>query len=752
MKNLLYPLVFATAFVATACTSTNETDFDTPVDPNGKTPISFVGQSSNHGLTRAGFSADTHIAMHIRSDKSGASDVRETRTVANALKDKALDATSFSSIEPPSDENVRYWDDAFGRDANLSVFAIAVAGKGNTLKNNGNSLTDLLDGNSSWTGKKLSETVEWSVSTDQSGKNTIGEEDLVYSNNIQGDKDLGVDGVRSYNKEETATDKYTTHNNGQMKFRLDNSEDTDGPGKFDKGHLNFHHALSRITVNLVKGTGFAATGSFNFTADAEGKVGNVKFIKAPTSGSLDLEAGAWGNNPSTADIKKMAILTIPDNAPYNHSLMAQVLPGYTFTKGSNTDVLEFYIDNNKYTVSQDMMLAALNKKQNTSEESITMKQGNNYIFTITVKKKQIEVISASVVDFEKINGELALDNHHYSFDLFNGGKEITENLFTFYRYQDPTVTGIQTTASESTDWNGKYTASTNFAYDSNNKKWGTEWYYEDNTKFYHFRTTSANNVTSKNYHVATSGSDYFTMTSGAISNDLAKGTDYIWGAPIKEQEGLKTPLPYDVANGYGTYINPAIGATDADIRMTQMHMMANIKIVLITPAQPAATNNSIVLYDEENKKGCTIALTNFYTQGDVSMGNGLVTPIKESLNTDAAGQTITAPSTASAGVYYETAYTKTNVFSYSVVPQVLVDGTRMVGLIIKTPDNNQYYVVNDLSTIKVNGTDNAITRWNPGYEYTYTIKLTKTGIANITCSVVGWETVEAEPTNISLES
>ena len=161
MKNLLYPLVFATAFVATACTSTQSPDIDTPVDPNGKTPISFVGQSSNHGLTRAGFSADTHIAMHIRSDKSGASDVRETRTVANALEDKTLNATSFSSIEPPSDENVRYWDDAFGRDANLSVFAIAVPGKSNTLKNNDTYLTNLLTAasNDTWNKGSLSETI-----------------------------------------------------------------------------------------------------------------------------------------------------------------------------------------------------------------------------------------------------------------------------------------------------------------------------------------------------------------------------------------------------------------------------------------------------------------------------------------------------------------------------------------------------------------------------------------------------------------
>lgn len=739
MKNLFYPLLMATAFVATACTN-NQEDGVTPVDPNGKTPISFVGETVNTAITRAGFADNTLIAMHIRStyakdDKEET--IRETRTWAIAKKDASQSANSYSDILAPSDENVRYWDDAFGRDAQLSVFAVAVP-KASAPENNGVTLANLLGGSASWSTGKLSEGIKWMVSPDQSGSTTISDEDLTYSNNISKD---GEGGVVSSN---------TTDKNGYLKFRLNSGSPTDGPGTFDQGNLKFTHALSRITVNLVKGTGFEKS-SFDFTADTDGTVTNVKILNVPTSGSLNIETGAWTNDASTSGITKMAPLTISEGSTYSHSLLAQVLPGYTFNKGSNTDVLEFFIDNNKYTVSQDMMLTALNNGQNTSENSITMKQGNNYIFTITVNKKKIEVVSASVVDFEKIYGELALDNHHYTFDLFNGGTEITEKLFTFYRYQDATVTGIQTSESKSIAWDGNYTASTDFAYDTDKKMWGTEWYYEDNTKFYHFRTTSSANVT-PNYHVATSGSDYFTMSSGPVSKDPAKGTDYIWGAPIKAIEGLTTPLPYDLDNGYSSYINPAIGATDTDIRMTQMHMMANINIVLVTPEKPTSTNNSILLYDVGNKKGSTIALTNFYTQGNVSMGNGKITLIDESLNTDATGQLISAPSVEKATDFYKTLDTKTNEFSYSVIPQALVENDHKVGLLITTPDNNQYYVVNDLSTIKDSKTGKAIARWYPGHQYNYTIKLTKTGIVIISCSVVGWENVEAEPTNISLEN
>ena len=44
MKKLFYPLMLATAFVATSCTNTEDTN--TNVDPSGKTPISFVGENN----------------------------------------------------------------------------------------------------------------------------------------------------------------------------------------------------------------------------------------------------------------------------------------------------------------------------------------------------------------------------------------------------------------------------------------------------------------------------------------------------------------------------------------------------------------------------------------------------------------------------------------------------------------------------------------------------------------------------------
>ena len=98
-----------------------------------------------------------------------------------------------------------------------------------------------------------------------------------------------------------------------------------------------------------------------------------------------------------------------------------------------------------------------------------------------------------------------------------------------------------------------------------------------------------------------------------------------------------------------------------------------------------------------------------------------------------------------------------------MVPQPLVSGTDKVGITIQTPDDNLYYVVQNLSTIKVqnvsgsnvkqdhveNGT---IERWYPGYSYTYYFVLTKTGIKAITCTIVDWKKVEGKKQDVTLES
>lgn len=718
MKNLFYPLIFATALVATACTNDLEDD-DNAVDPSNKTAISFVGQAN---MTRAGFTANTQIAMHIRSTKD-ASNIRETRTYANALKDESPTSTSFSTIETPTNDNVRYWDDAYGRDAKLSVFAVAVPGE-KDVKNNGEYLANLLSGTSAWEDGALDETISWKVSTDQT-ETTIAAEDLTFSNNISKD---GKGGVVSSN--------HPTEKDGYLKFRLTDENQADGPGKFDQGNLKFTHALSRITVNLVKGTGYGNS-PFKFEDGT-----NVKILGVPTTGTLNIETGKWDSSDATG-ITTMATATkLATGASY--SLLAQVLPGYVITKGDDHNVLEFTIDDSKYFITQDMMFDALDGKDGITEKTattITMEKGRNYVFNITVGKSKIINVTATLEPFVDVTAEdQTMDNSHITLDLFtNTGGKACDN-FDLYRLNDPSAT-ISTDASTATNWGGNYTEKATLIYNDTKKKWETNWLFENNLSFYHFRTVDAGTTIKNNDNAQ---DDYFVITSGAQNDGK-----YHWGAPFVSS--TKSPIEYKESNGYADNLSPAIGATNSTINLTELHMRSNINVVLRT----TKTSDAVKLEDNSNQ--CVVTLTYFYKDGTVNMGNGLVkTTGNLDDGTNGVFKTLAAGTSADG-----TDYIKTNAFTFAVVPQALkrtLGDHLYVGITIKTPDNNQYYVVEKLSDIVATangGSQNqglsAINFWYPNHTYTYTFTLTKAGIKNVTCTVEDWVYVTADNKDISLE-
>jgi len=717
-KVLFHSMLAATLLVASACSETikDEVEF---IDPSSKTAITFVGQDNSARITRAGFAEQTQIAMHIRSTKDN-SNIRETRTYVTAQKDATQDATSFSSITVPSGDNIRYWDDAYGRNAKLSVFAIAVPGKSD-VSNDGKTLIDHMTGGSSWNAGALSEIIDWKLSQDQSAATTIPDEDLVYSNNI---KVNGVGGAKAY---DYTSNTYSDIRDGQLLFRLKDDSMQDGPGKFDQGNLKFDHALCRITVNLIKGTGYG-DGSFKFAAGT-----NVKILEAPVSGEFNIETGTW-DNPTRSGVTKMYTTETTDNAAC--TLVAQILPVFTIYQGKDDNILEFIIDDNKYFVTHDMMYNSLASGSVTGK--LALENGHNYVFNITVGKSKIINVTATLEPWIDVTAaDQTMDNSHITLDLFESNGTASSN-FDLYRLNDQSAQ-INTGASTDKNWAGNYTEKATLN-DAGSGKWETSWFFENNKSFYHFR------IVNKDTEIKGSDSsvdDYFEITSGAQD-----GHDYHWGAPFIKT--TTSPIQYDKANGYTDFLSPAIGATNSTINLTELHMMSNINVVLRT----TKTSNAVEL--EVNTDQCEVSLTHFYANGQVKIGNGLVSTTGDL--TDAAAFTKPA-----AGIdATDATYKKIGAFTFAAVPQTLVrnSGSELyVGITIKTPDNNQYYVVKKLSEIKAtaNGgsqnqvTDSKIDFWYPNHSYTYTFTLTKAGIDDVTCTVSDWVTVTADNQDISLE-
>ncbi len=702
MKVLFRPLTLAALLVASACTSDIKDDIEN-IDPSSKTAISFSVEENHTPMTRAGFTASTKIAMRIKSENGTAA--KYTRTVATASA--AASGKEYSDISIDG-AYIRYWDDAFGRAAKLSVFALAVPNKTDVVNNGKNVEQKLTAGGDGWfTEATENEKINWTVSTEQTAE-TLANEDLTYSNNI---KEGGLNGVYKY---DFATGKYPVYSadleDGQMKFRLRDDADVTGPGKFDKGHLIFNHALSRITVNLKKGEGFSGDGSFQFATGT-----NVQVLSVPVSGSLDLSTGTWSGVTNNT-IAKMVSLTPAAGVAF--SLMAQILPDYEISKTSVTNMLSFTIDNNTYYITQAQMYDALKNAVTNDGTKITMAQGSNYIFQITVNKTQIANVTAVVepwVDvtsavWEPSNARITLNSIYDS----QSGESSTN--FDLYRLLDESPTISDSYVGR--NWDGDYTDKASSLTDNGNGGWDTDWYFDNNKSYYHFRTVN------KNTTIETSDAqDYFEIHAGPEAS-----TDPHWGAPMTQE-----PV-YDVANGYEDALSPAIGATKSNINITDQHMMSKVIVKLQT------TDGA----DQVNFAGSKVYITQIHTEGQVQMGNGLVTP------TGTPGQLEMVSNAAG------------TQFTYAVVPQGLVRGSNdddYVGITIVTGDNNQYYIVKKLSQILATTVTNeknqtqgaAITRWYPGHTYEYTFTLKKAKIDKITCTVQSWVNIVADNKEISLE-
>lgn len=830
MKKFLFPAVLTTAlFGVFACNNDEVIENIVPEDQKGL--ISFSASavtgsaSASQPQTRAGFTGQTQIIARISS--TDGTNTRHTRTVLEAAVDgnanNGANWNTYSTVSYATSNN-RYWDDAFGRSANLSVYAVAVPEK-TDVTNNSKKLYNLVyprtdTDNPVWntTDDTSLNTIDWQVSTSQSS-DAIANEDLCYSHNIQADKDAdgdlkygkGKDGVRKWNGinwpeysyTESGPDHYPTLEDGCMKFTLDAGQPDDGTGRFDKGHMIFHHALTRMTVNLVKGTGFGS----DFTPN------NITLLNMHYKGKFDFKNGTWsaytaGGHADNGNIT-MALQS-------GNTFMAQFVPGYELGKTSKTNVLRFTISGNTYYITQDMLYSALtdpvtnnttNKDHNgnylvnnNGDTKVVLEQGKNYVFNIKVKKQQIESITASLEpwidvtastevqnDYVKINIEDAKGDHCTYFDLYRLSDNLTDSEEP---YAPETGPGMGTNWTAKYNWNGNYTDKASFdpATPTGNV-WKTNWFWESNKAFYHFRTVNENLT-------ITAGSggekkDYFNIFGGPIQ-DYAQASrttiqakayselteteknknynDYHWGAPFKKPSGGKK-IVYDKDYGWSAaqdadkQIYPAIGSTSDQINIIEHHMMSNVRFILKTTHNDAATDKlgagAVNLEDAE------VTITRIYNKGKVYMGTGKVETIS-----DGGTESI---ETSKPATQFPTSGDKTvtGEYTYRVVPQALFRGSNketdgldyFVGLTIKTKDDNQYYVIKKLTTVTAStvqqsstdytggeqAKDQPIEFWYPGHDYTYTITISKKGIEAITCSIVPWITVTGGNINIDLE-
>ena len=767
------------ALVACADEASSTSSGTTPTPEDGKTLIAFSQEGSamtTRAITRAGFTSNTKVVMRIKAE--GKTAVRYTQAVATAAAQTTTDddcntgyglvGTHSHLTYAPGPGMNRYWDDAFGRDTKLTVYAVAVPNK--SVEDNviaDNKLNQ--DGGTTvapdwYTVATENTKISWSVSTDQT-TTPLSVQDLVYSNNIRSAETVNKGCYRqTWNGSAWAKSMQL----GRMIWQSKDPDDASVTvGQFDKGHLVFKHALSWITIVLTEGSGFDNTVNTDFvwTNKPAGSSQSFALKGFPTSGKLDLSNGEWSDVVTNVDITQLD--DVSPATPANqttHQLEAYVLPGTVLDDNAN-NFIEFEIDNAKYYVSGEQIAEAVKSYYSATPASpyasfTTTEAGKHYVINLTVSKKGIDNITASVVPWETVNAdEITPSNARITVSLLDNGTKKTGNA-DFDLYRKASVSTSISDVFENYDWStgyvpsatpninkailventtnsGIYTAKESTV-DSN-----PEWYWPDNKTYYHFRA-----VMPKDHLVTSAENDYFTLT-GATNY-----TDVCWGAPFSAQDAshLTTPLngsklTYNLESGFDNtattthQITKAIGPTTDPINMLMFHMMSDVTIQLTT------TNDA----DAVDLASAKVQLTYIHPTGKVSMGNGLVTP-----------DGTPAPVEGTVDGDYK--------WHYGFVPQSLenVSAENDVILTITTADNNRYIVdmknvefsttafsntliANPYSETSSGSGKYKINRWYPNFKYTYTFNLKKTGVALITATLANWESVTATSQTVVIQ-
>lgn len=672
---------------------------DVPYLPDhpGKTPIELTSGLTDQApaVTRAvtpdnptqsqPFTTGTSLYMVMKSDAPGAESLY-TRTIGYTQPGDAASTVAFA------DGYKRFWEDSYSRSSQLTVYSACVPGyylEGTESLSPNASATGTAD--SQWTIGDSDEypnhwattygvaTLAWPLRHGTAATQTadfLSSQDLCFSNNVT-----------------------------RVAFK---------GGRFDSGHLVFCHALTRVTFIINKGDGFEEDEPFRFPTGE-----NIRLTHFNTAGTFDIAQGQFTAVSAATPVAALAVTTDRSTTSRQgaYVLDGLLVPGTSLDDATKGDIT-FTINNNQYQLTKADLKKALEPTSGALDAENKMRAGVHYTFTMTVGKKKLDRLTASLVDWATVTADaMTPSNARILVTLLaSGGTTVDYHQLNLYRSENRNTGSTIDDDFQSFGWATGYNSKANLVkntasttvYEAKTED-NAAWYWTDNNTFYHFRTVMPK--TDDAWTVETAdGNDYITLTAAAAYKDVC------WGAPFT----TSTTPDYDPeTHGYdgspAHQISKAIGPTEGTISIVMFHMMSDVTIELTT-----TTGDDQVVLD-----GAKLEMSGVHATARVMMGNGLVVPTE-------------TPTTVS----HTLGTADTPLWHYGFVPQSLAN----VKLTITTTDHNQYVI--DMQDIR-SGTA-AIGRWLPNHKYTYTFKLTKAGIAKMTATLANWEEVSAGDDNVQI--
>ncbi|MCQ2222178.1 MAG: fimbrillin family protein [Bacteroidaceae bacterium] len=498
--------------------------------------------------------------------------------------------------------------------------------------------------------------------------------------------------------------------------------------------IPYTHAMSKVTINVIAGEGFAADYDFK-TGEEDTKV-ELKDVrikctaKAPTAElEYSKDAGSKGN------IKMKPGNVTKTNEKPSRAYEAIVVPSIlsvgntlatiTDMAGNTYDILVteamleaksdgtgwgHQLDNDVEDVDNGTAQARPRTRATggpiPTGQGHQMRSGVHYKLNVTVSKTKVTVY-ATILDWEEVEaesvGEIIFEN------------DVKDNNGTIVDALQHDGFDVYMSAFDSNNSTPNYgPLATHLKYNSTTHEWS-------------YNPTIYWQGIGKQYFRALSGAkDDKTATPENESLIMENGRDALWGTTAE-------------ANGYteGQAVSPRTG----HVPLKFYHAMSQITFNLVDALAGNSDGSSHL-----DLHGATIQLTNLATGGTIELFEGKITPsaVTEKTFSEDAGA---IPSRMGFFASKENDITTTykeevTLRNYIITPQTIKNEAMVI---ITLADGTVYKAQLNkcITEVTANGQtgDEYITEWKPGVHYTYTIELGKETIT-FRAVVEEWKKVE----------
>lgn len=704
MKYTHYLYIVSLVFLI-ACSSEEQvtTNADINKEPdNGEIMLS-AGIGSQKAATRTftddhqAFTQNTQLALQISGTWTGHSPVSVVQTTTATV---GTETSSGSKISSLTCNPIRYWEDygssdaanaTTGRTEGLTIYGAAINGK-----------TALSIADNQWTA------YPWTLPIDQSlANNTPADKDLLITNNV---KSGTADGT--YKFADRASDKL----------------------------LEFTHALSKITVNLLAGDGFDgsfgnATPEVKLTSNEGNSTTNTEW--AYTTGTVNITNGTVSSQGTPAVIYMYQTET--PTTSYTVTKEALVIPGNQFANDNDIIVRIKVADNIYYIKAQNIRTAMYN----AGDTDYKTKPGKNYVINVQVNQTGIKV-TATVTNWTDVSAAQVAPVINISGSYGTPDAALGDETFSFYR-STSLNSGYSTTPAS-------LLVNNFYAQESAITKSGDDWimspqlYWPDHKTHYQFRGVWPQTVTTEGAGI---------LTSPRVEKIAHSTTEY-QVIKVKNEKYTMGQFPSDlqiarpeIAEGTQctntepghtkTYLySGGICATEGTITLNFRYMMSQVEVELTT------TDNT--LNDAVTLTNAKVELINVHNTGYVKLGDRGV------IFTDAdvvANYTLDP-------ITDNNVENNTNKRLSAIIPQALTYDSNNplaatnVKFRITIYHDGDTNTIDDIYEADINpilqqGSSSLVApdgAWKSGVHYKYKLKLSKTKV-QVTATLANWTTVNA---------